>query len=222
MSFPIVCSHYHPKPGSSTTAVPHPYHASYSSYNPVSCVDSEIQSMSSDAMTDDGAHSGHGHNVRKHGAHSHRSKGQMSSCSSSHIQSLHHPAHPRDSRRQLVYPAEHKDNRDNLQFAVHPVGPCRTDHQKTPTDPKEFVKILFPKLDEIKKKREADEKLSQRIECGEHIVVPNVGGAGGGPGGPSGVFQNVLAAAINKLQVQDEGVDEDILGKITKKVYRFP
>jgi len=54
-----------------------------------------------------------------------------------------------------------------------------------------------------------DEKLNQRIsEFDDH--VPHTMGASGG--GVEEITPNVLAAAINRLQVHDDGLPDDILG----------
>ncbi|ODN01869.1 Axin-1, partial [Orchesella cincta] len=211
-------SHFHPKPGNSSTTVPlHPYHASYSSYNPVSRVDSEIQSMSSDAMTDDGAHSGHGHsNVRKHGAHHHGSggrKGQMPSHPH-----LHQPAHSSVSdRRQVIHPGVVIDNRDNLpKYPSGVVKGARAPNRQAELDSNTFASLLIKKLEEVKRKREIDEKLTQRIsEFDDH--VPHSMGASGG--GVEEITPNVLAAAINRLQVHDEGLPDDILDQHMSRVF---
>jgi len=101
----LFCRHYIP-----AAQAPFPYHASYSSYNPVSRVDSEIQSMSSDAMTEDGGHGSHSSN-RKHVHRGHPMRPHQSSMTAQH--------HP--ERRQIsgIPTGARTDNRDNL-----PTFPC--------------------------------------------------------------------------------------------------
>lgn len=167
-------------------------------------------------MTDDGAHSGHGHSsARKHGAHSHRSKGQMCSSSSSQIQSHHHSHSSDSSRRQLGHSNVSLNNRDNLPFDVSfrpgllggPRDPLAA--QKKPQSVTEFANILIEKLEEVKRKRDIEEKLSQKLyECDDHAVPNPVGACGG----VEQITPNVLAAAINRLKDQDDGMPDDILG----------
>lgn len=180
----------------------------------MSRVDSEIQSISSasDAMTDDGAHSGHGQSrSRRHdpGAHSHRSRGHLPShsASGSRSQSQAQAEHLRGQERIHVANL----NKDSLPFDKL-FQPSRPDVNKGPglpvpqktLDVKEFARVLTEKLLKVKSDREAKDKLNQRLRdvrtCDDHAVVPN---------------ENVLAAAINKLQVQeqDDGTPDDILSK---------
>jgi len=70
-------------------------------------------------------------------------------------------------------------------------------------DPKAFAGILMRKLDDVKRDRELEERLSKRIsESDEH------------PQGAEAITPHVLQAAINRLQLQDEELPADILGKI--------
>lgn len=105
------------------------------------------------------------------------------------------------------------DNRDNLpRYPPGNVKGARTLNPGVPLDPKEFAAVLICKLEEVKRHREMDEKLNQRMsEFEDSVGVPHQHCAGGGNGGEE-ITPNVLAAAINRLQVQDEGLPDDILG----------
>lgn len=183
-------------------------------------INPEIQSMSSDAMTDDGAHSGHGHSSgRKHGAHHHggRSKNhQIPSSSSSHLH-LHQGVHSScESRRQNLHSGVHLDNRDNLpKFPPGIVkGAQRAPNREAELDPNVFAATLIRKLEEVKRQREIEEQLHQRIsEVDDHVGMPYHAG------GAVDETRNVLAAAITRLQVQDEPLPDDILDKHMSRVF---
>jgi len=95
-------------------------------------------------MTDDGAHSGHGHShVRKHGAHHHKSGSKSQMPSHPH---LHQPTHSSvsDSRRQLVHSGVVIDNRDNLpKYPSGVVKGARVPNRQAEVKRRSITAILF-------------------------------------------------------------------------------
>ncbi|XP_023727418.1 axin isoform X2 [Cryptotermes secundus] len=132
---------------------PHP-HMAYSSYNPVSRQDSELQSLSSEARTEsdnmslkdssvDGMSVSHSHCTNKK-QYQHDSKRMKESARMNRDPYMHHTMIPRTQRIQ--------------KEQVHPMKPDQ------------FAAILIEKLEWIRREQEAQEKLDRKLQEGELVA----------------------------------------------------
>lgn len=149
-----------PSKPTGASSVPHPYHAAYSSYNPVSAADSEAQSQSSGGTHSSGRSGGS--SSRRH-------------CCSSQLQRNKGPGHyPHPPQSQSGCCAHQKSagssrqgprhiNGDNGLKVMLPEGYGRKRINPPPSNPIEFVNLLFPKLEDLKRKREHGNVLADAI-----------------------------------------------------------
>ncbi|XP_046413291.1 axin isoform X1 [Neodiprion virginianus] len=170
-------------------------HAQYSSYNPVSRQDSELQSLSSDARTE--------------------SDNMSLTDSSVDGMSI---GRPRSSKKQYMRQCRAMKESANLNRdpMVHCTVIPRT--QRVPRDqtrslkPEIFAQVLIEKLENVKRARETQEKLDRHLQDGEIIggdamKEPLTGGA------------RTLADAIReKLLVEDDS-DQAILDQHVSRVW---
>ncbi|XP_071444021.1 axin [Hetaerina americana] len=189
---------------------PHP-HLQYSSYNPVSRQDSELQSLSSDAHTDDtmsltdssvdGMSIGGGHHRLSKKQYIRHCKQIKESANLNRDPCMHHTVIPRTQRIQ--------------KEQVHPMKP------------EEFAAILIEKLETVKRKQEAQEKLDRKLQEGEGasgaedscgVMEGCIGGFGGGT--MAVASPRTLADAIReKLQLTTDDSDQAILDQHVSRVW---
>lgn len=131
---------------------PHP-HMAYSSYNPVSRQDSELQSLSSDARTESDNMS--------------LKENSVDGVSVSHSRCMNKKQYQHDSKRMKE---SARMNRD--PYMHHMMIPRTQRIQKEqfqPMKPDEFAAVLINKLECIKREQEAQEKLDRKLQEGELV-----------------------------------------------------
>lgn len=171
----------------------HPYHygrmPAYSSYNPVSRQDSELQSLSSDARTES----------------------DNMSLTDSSVDGMSSSSHHRFTRKQYQRHCRQMKEAANLNrdpYMHHTLIPRTQRIQKEqvhPMEPKQFAAILIEKLENVKRNQEAQEKLDRKLLEGDMESMDS---------GPKS-----LADAIReKLQVDDDN-DQDILDQHVSRVW---
>lgn len=148
-----------------TSSVPHPYHAAYSSYNPVSAADSEAQSQSSGGTQSSGRSGG---SSRRHCC-----SGQVQRSKGVHGQAPGYYPHPPQSHSSGCCAHQKSSsgsrqgpkhvNGDNGLKVMLPEGYGRKRINPPPSNPIEFVNLLFPKLEDLKRKREHGNVLADAI-----------------------------------------------------------
>ncbi|XP_034935348.1 axin isoform X2 [Chelonus insularis] len=168
-------------------------HVQYSSYNPVSRQDSELQSLSSDARTEsdnmsltdssvDGMSIGRPRNSKKQ--YIRHCKNIKESASLNRDPMSHHTVIPRTQRvsRELMKPSK----------------------------PEVFAQILFDKLESVKRDRENQEKLERHLQEGEAIA-----------GEPEFAPKGLADALREKLTIDDDN-DQAILDQHVSRVWSDP
>ncbi|XP_011305262.1 axin isoform X1 [Fopius arisanus] len=175
-----------------------PYHMrsraplQYSSYNPVSRQDSELQSLSSDARTEsdnlsltdnsvDGMSIGRSRSVRRHG---------------------------RESKALRTMGPIHSDP---TLYTVIPRTQRVTKDICVPTDPAVLGPILIQKLEAVRREQENEEKLNRHLQEADSICMNSMEGP------PSSALADALR---EKLQIEDD--DQAILDQHVSRVWSDP
>ncbi|KAI4492575.1 hypothetical protein M0804_002366 [Polistes exclamans] len=172
-------------------------HTQYSSYNPVSRQDSELQSLSSDARTEsdnisitdssvDGMSMGSRQCSKKQ--YSRQSRGVKELANLNRDPMAHHAIIPRTQRAP----------RDLMQ----------------PSNPEEFAQVLIKKLEDVRRDRETQEKLDRHLQESELHSVDNSMEALPGNSAPKD-----LADALGEKSLTDEDSDQAILDQHVSRVW---
>ncbi|XP_057341767.1 axin isoform X3 [Microplitis mediator] len=186
-----------------------PYHMSskvrvqYSSYNPVSRQDSELQSLSSDARTESDNLSITDSSVD--GMSTGRSK-------SSKKQYLRHSRAIKESASL---------NRDPLLHSVIPRTDRAPRELTKPPKPEIFAQELAMRLEILKRDREHQEKVEKLTED-SFVDASDCSISAGGTGvGSTDTTKNLADALCQKLSI-DDGNDQDILDQHVSRVWSDP
>ncbi|XP_013778564.1 axin-1-like isoform X2 [Limulus polyphemus] len=182
--------------------VPKPYHMKYSTVIPTSVQDSELQSLSSDAQTDD----------------------TMSLTDSSSVDCG--PTLPSRSQLKRHQQAMKKNASLNRDYLAH-----QTIIPRTQRPPKEFIKpmqeedfaaLLTQKLLQVKKEREAQEKIEEsirKLEIEEEKTHSCDNAFQSSVGRFAGIPSQLLTAAIKEKQAVTEENDQSILDQHVSRVW---
>lgn len=185
-----------------TSRVPKPYHMKYSTVIPTSVQDSELQSLSSDAQTDD----------------------TMSLTDSSSIDCG--PTLPLRSQLKRHQQAMKKNASLNRDFLAH-----QTIIPRTQRPPKEFIKpmqaeafaaLLTQKLLQVKKEREAQEKIEEsirKLEIEEERTHSCDISVQSSVSRFAGIPSQLLSAAMKEKQAVTEENDQSILDQHVSRVW---
>ncbi|XP_021931929.1 axin isoform X2 [Zootermopsis nevadensis] len=171
----------------------HP-HTAYSSYNPVSRQDSELQSLSSDARTE-----------------SDNMSLKESSVDGGHSRCTNKKQYLHDSKRIK------ESARVNRDPYMHHMMIPRTQRQKEqvyPMKPEEFASILIEKLELVRHEQDAQEKLDRKLQEGELV-----GGQEDGTVLDSVATPHSLADAIREKLLADDDSDQAILDQHVSRVW---
>ncbi|XP_046660071.1 axin isoform X2 [Homalodisca vitripennis] len=164
----------------------------YSSYNPVSRQDSELQSLSSDARTES----------------------DNMSLTDSSLDGVSSSSHHRFSRKQ--YQRHYRQVKEaanlNRDLYMHHTFIPRTQRiqkeQVHPMKPDQFAAILIEKLESVKRNQEAQEKLDRKLQEAE-VLPPELTAA---------VQRSLTDTIREKLQLDDDN-DQDILDQHVSRVW---
>ncbi|KAK3610677.1 hypothetical protein CHS0354_028064 [Potamilus streckersoni] len=128
-----------PYPGQPSRTIPHPYHLSYTT---VSAQDSEIQSLSSDALTDD-----------------------TRSLTDSSVDGLSHRESKKFRKQQRAMQKRAEQNRESAinQYFIPRTDRAPKDRNIAEIDPKSFAKLLIEKLERVQKEQEKEERLQESM-----------------------------------------------------------